>query len=74
MDPKKILKDIKIPVQGGLNPEILLTDKSNLEKEIKYYLNTFKDHPYIFNLGHGIKPETKIEMVDILVNTVREFK
>ena len=74
VDPKKILKDIKIPVQGGLNPEILLTDKSNLEKEIKYYLNTFKDHPYIFNLGHGIKPETKIEMVDILVNTVREFK
>ena len=74
VDPKKILKEIKIPVQGGLNPEILLTDKSNLEKEIKYYLNTFKDHPYIFNLGHGIKPETKIEMVDILVNTVREFK
>ena len=74
VDPKKILKEIKIPVQGGLNPEILLTDKSNLEKEIKYYLNTFKDHPYIFNLGHGIKPETKIEMVEILVNTVREFK
>ena len=74
VDPKKILEDIKIPVQGGLNPEILLTDKSNLEKEIKYYLNTFKDHPYIFNLGHGIKPETKIEMVNILVNTVREFK
>jgi len=74
VNPKKILKDIRIPVQGGLNPEILLTDKSNLEKEIKYYLNTFRDHPYIFNLGHGIKPETKIEMVDILVNTVREFK
>ena len=74
VDPKKILKDIKIPVQGGLNPEILLTDKINLEKEIKYYLNIFKDHPYIFNLGHGIKPETKIEMVEILVNTVREFK
>jgi len=74
IDPKKILKEIKIPVQGGLNPEILLTDKNNLEKEIKYYLNIFKDHPYIFNLGHGIKPETKIEMVNILVNTVREFK
>ena len=74
VDPKKILKEIKIPVQGGLNPEILLTDKNNLEKEIKYYLNIFKDHPYIFNLGHGIKPETKVEMVDVLVNTVREFK
>ena len=54
VDPKKILKDIKIPVQGGLNPEILLTDKNNLKKEIKYYLNTFKDHPYIFNLGHDL--------------------
>jgi len=74
VDPKKILKEIKIPVQGGLNPEILLTDKNNLEKEIKYYLNIFKDHPYIFNLGHGIKPETKVEMVDVLVNTIREFK
>ena len=74
VDPKQILKDIKIPVQGGLNPEILLTDENNLQKQIKNYLNIFKDHPYIFNLGHGIKPETKVEMVDILVNTVREFK
>ena len=74
VDPKKILREIKIPVQGGLNPEILLTDKNNLEKEIKYYLNIFKDHPYIFNLGHGIKPETKVEMVNVLVNTIREFK
>ena len=74
VDPKQILKDIQIPVQGGLNPEILLTDENNLQKQIKNYLNIFKDHPYIFNLGHGIKPATKVEMVDILVNTVREFK
>ena len=35
MNPKEINKDIKIPVQGGLDPKILLTDKDNLKKEAK---------------------------------------
>ena len=73
IDPKKIIKEIKIPVQGGLDPKILLNDKETLKKEVKKYLDIFKDHPYIFNLGHGILPETKIEMVEELVKTVREF-
>ena len=73
IDPKKIIKEIKIPVQGGLDPKILLNDKEILKKEVKKYLDIFKDHPYIFNLGHGILPETKIEMVEELVKTVREF-
>ena len=73
IDPKKIIKEIKIPVQGGLDPKILLNDKQSLKKEVKKYLDIFKDHPYIFNLGHGILPETKIEMVEELVKTVREF-
>ena len=74
VDPKKIVKEIKIPVQGGLDPKILLTDKETLKQEVENYLNIFKDHPYIFNLGHGILPETKIEMVDVLINIVRNFK
>ena len=37
------------------------------------YLEIFKDHPYIFNLGHGILPETKPETVDYLVNVVKDF-
>ena len=74
VDPNKIIKDLKIPVQGGLDPKILLTDKENLEKSVKNYLNVFKDHPYIFNLGHGILPETKIDMVEELVRIVRNFK
>ena len=73
IDPEKIIKEIKIPVQGGLDPKILLNDKQSLKKEVKKYLDIFKDHPYIFNLGHGILPETKIEMVEELVKTVREF-
>jgi len=74
VDPKKIIKDIKIPIQGGLNPKVLLTDKDNLRKEVEKYLTIFKDHPYVFNLGHGILPETKIELVKELIDIVRNFK
>jgi len=73
VDPKKILKDIKIPVQGGMDPQILLSDKENLKKEAKKYLDIFKDHPYIFNLGHGVLPETDPNMMDYLVKTVKDY-
>jgi uroporphyrinogen decarboxylase len=74
VDPKSIVNEIKIPVQGGLDPKILLTDQDTLKREVEKYLNIFKDHPYIFNLGHGILPETKIEMVEDLIKIVRNFK
>ena len=45
VDPLMIRKNIKIPVQGGLDPKILLTDQKNLKKEILKYLDIFKDHP-----------------------------
>ncbi len=74
VDPKKIIKELNIAIQGGLDPKVLLTDKENIKKKASVYLNIFKDHPYIFNLGHGILPETKPEMVDYLVNIVKGFK
>tara|TARA_A100001015_G_scaffold315570_1_gene427709 strand:- start:1331 stop:2332 length:1002 start_codon:yes stop_codon:yes gene_type:complete len=73
VDPIQIEKNIKIPVQGGMNPKILLTDKENLKKEAKKYLDIFKDHPYIFNLGHGVLPETNPDMIDYLVKTVKDY-
>ncbi|MDC3400457.1 uroporphyrinogen decarboxylase [Candidatus Pelagibacter ubique] len=73
VDPVLICREIKIPVQGGLNPKVLLTDKENLKKETLKYLNIFKDHPYIFNLGHGVLPETNPDMVDYLVKTVKDY-
>ena len=73
IDPVSICKEIKIPVQGGLDPKILLTNKENLKKETLKYLNTFKDHPYIFNLGHGVLPETNPDMVEYLVKTVKDY-
>jgi uroporphyrinogen decarboxylase len=74
VDPKKIVNDIDIPVQGGLDPKILLSDKDNIKKQTEKYLNIFKDHPYVFNLGHGILPETKLDMVQELIHIVRNFK
>ena len=72
-DPISISKKIKIPVQGGLNPKILLSNKENLKKETLKYLNIFRDHPYIFNLGHGVNPETDPMMVDYLVKLVKDY-
>ena len=73
INPKKILNDIKIPIQGGLDPKILLSDKETLKRETIKYLDIFKDHPYIFNLGHGVLPETDPNMFEYLVNTVKDY-
>jgi len=73
VDPKKISEKINITVQGGLDPKILLTDKENLKKEALKYLDIFKDHPYIFNLGHGVLPQTDPNMVDYLVKLVKDY-
>ena len=73
VDPKEICKTIKIPVQGGLDPKILLTDKETIKKETLRYLEIFKDHPYIFNLGHGVLPETSPALVEYLVKTVKNY-
>ena len=45
----------------------------NSERWMKSALNTFKDHPYIFNLGHGVLPETNPDMIDYLVKTVKDY-
>ena len=73
VDPTTICKKINIPVQGGMDPKVLLTDTENLKKEALKYLEIFKDHPYVFNLGHGVLPETNPNMVDYLVKTVKDY-
>ena len=70
---KNISNNLKIPIQGGMNPEILLSDKETVRNETKKYLDIFKDHPYIFNLGHGILPNTDPNMVDYLVKMVKNY-
>ena len=73
VDPTEINKQINIPVQGGMDPKVLLSSKENLKKEATKYLDIFKDHPYIFNLGHGVLPDTDPNMMDYLVKTVKDY-
>ena len=73
VDPKKIKEEINITVQGGLDPKTLLTDQENLKKQALKYLDIFKEHPYIFNLGHGVLPETDPNMIGYLVNLVKDY-
>tara|TARA_B110000014_G_scaffold214559_1_gene167809 strand:- start:230 stop:1177 length:948 start_codon:yes stop_codon:yes gene_type:complete len=75
VDPEVIKKRLNgLPIQGGLDPKILLTDKENIKKNIEKYLNVFKNYPYIFNLGHGVLPETKPETIEYVINIVRNKK
>ena len=73
IDPIDISNTIDIPVQGGLNPNLLLGDKEDLKKNAFRYLDIFKDRPYIFNLGHGVLPNTDPNMVDYLVKLVKNY-
>ena len=73
VNPIQIQKEIKIPIQGGMDPKVLLLDKENIKREAKKYLEIFKDHPYIFNLGHGVLPETSPNNMDYLVKTVKNY-
>ena len=74
VNPKTLIDKFDIPIQGGLDPKVLLADKEDLRNEVTKYLELFKYHPYVFNLGHGILPETQIESVEELVKIVRNFK
>jgi len=61
-----------IPVQGNLDPEVLIAGGDALDREIDRVLEGFSGRPHIFNLGHGIKPQTPIAHVERLVTRVRE--
>ena len=75
VDPSWIKKEIKgITIQGGMDPRILLTEKENIKKNVERYLQLFSGQPYIFNLGHGVLPETKPEAIEYVIKILREFK
>jgi len=74
VDPAKIIDETNIVVQGGMNPSFLTGNLNDLKKETLKYLNIFKNHPYIFNLGHGVLPETQPNNVDYLVKLIKDFE
>jgi uroporphyrinogen decarboxylase len=59
------------PVQGNLDPLVLLTGGAALDRAIDRILEAFAEGPFIFNLGHGVLPETPVAHVERLVARVR---
>ncbi len=74
VNPKEISENIDITIQGGLDPNFLLGSKKDLETNVKKYLDIFKNKQYIFNLGHGVLPNTEPTMVDYLVKLVKSYQ
>jgi uroporphyrinogen decarboxylase len=74
LDPNWIKKNLSnVVFQGGLDPKVLLSDEKKLLSAAKKYLDIFRDVPYIFNLGHGLLPETDPDKVNKLVKFYREY-
>ena len=62
-----------IILQGNLKPTALIEGGRKLKKGIKNILNKFKENKHIFNLSHGVLPQTPVENVEILVEIIRNY-
>jgi uroporphyrinogen decarboxylase len=63
-----------VAVQGNLDPAVLFAPRAEIEKRVRVILDQAANRPgHIFNLGHGILPETPIENVKAVVEMVHEF-
>jgi uroporphyrinogen decarboxylase len=61
-------------VQGNLDPTVLLTDRDQIRRQAKFVLDQAAGRAgHIFNLGHGILPQTPVENAIALVDAVHEF-
>lgn len=64
----------KFPLQGNMDPAVLLSDKKTIEREAQKIIEEGKRlKGHIFNLGHGILPETPVENARFLVETVHKL-
>ncbi|BDG76116.1 uroporphyrinogen decarboxylase [Wolbachia endosymbiont of Culex quinquefasciatus JHB] len=65
--------NLKIPLQGNLNPSLLAYNKAEAIEEAKRIIDCFRGLPFIFNLGHGVLPDTPVENIAALVDLVRNY-
>ena len=61
-------------IQGGMDPGLLLKSEKLALAETEKYLEIFRNNPYIFNLGHGILPETDPSIIKKIINKVKLIK
>lgn len=63
-----------IALQGNLDPDILYAPPAKIEQEARQLVDTMHgDRAFIFNLGHGVKPDTPYDSVRLLVETVQSL-
>ena len=75
--PKELptfLREKGITVQGNLDPQELIKEGEQIEKKTKEVLEKFKKNNHIFNLSHGILPETKISNIAKVIKVVRAYE
>ncbi len=74
IDPIWAKENLKnVVLQGGLDPKVLLSSEQDILYNAKKYLDVFKNLPYVFNLGHGLLPETNPDKVFKLIKFYREY-
>jgi uroporphyrinogen decarboxylase len=73
LDPAWAMRELPagMPVQGNLDPLLLLAGGSRLEERARYICDVFAGRPHVFNLGHGIDKETPVDHVERLLAVVR---
>jgi uroporphyrinogen decarboxylase len=73
MDPPLVVRHVpqSVALQGNLDPLALLAGGEALRHETVHILQALRGHPFIFNLGHGVVPQTPPEHVAQLVELVR---
>ena len=64
----------EIVIQGNIDPICLVHGGDRLEREVDHILNLMADRPYIFNLGHGILPNTPVQNVKKIAMEIRGLK
>jgi uroporphyrinogen decarboxylase len=64
----------RITIQGNLDPIALLAGGAALREAVRDIFSAMRDRPFIFNLGHGVLPETRLEHVAELVAQVRSAR
>ncbi len=65
---------VHCPVQGNLDPAILLAGGEILDRKIDEILKTMTKKPFVFNLGHGVNLNTPLEHIEQLTKRIRDFK
>jgi uroporphyrinogen decarboxylase len=61
----------RLPVQGNLDPLALVAGGDALDREVDAVMGAFAGAPFVFNLGHGILPETPVAHVERMLKRVR---